>query len=108
MSFRPETSCLPLAVVLATCLDTAHSQDAPTGEPVGKRPYEMVWAGRESDDHPPLIDFETPVDWRVTCEDAEATFTRSREQIKPARRFRTRPQYDEQHGTDDHGVGRDL
>jgi len=49
-------------------------------ERVGKRPYELDWAGRVQDDHPPLIDFETPIEWRVVTKDAVASFQRSREQ----------------------------
>jgi len=49
-------------------------------ETVGERPYEMVWAGRTQDTHPPLIDFENLDGWTVETKDAVATFTRSREQ----------------------------
>jgi len=49
-------------------------------EKVGERPYEMVWAGRTQDDHPPLVDFESLDGWTVQAEDAQATFVRSREQ----------------------------
>jgi len=47
---------------------------------VGERPYEMVWANRNEDDHPPLIDFEDLTGWGVETENAEATFQCSREQ----------------------------
>ena len=47
---------------------------------VGARPYELDWAGRTSDDHPPLIDFEQLDGWTVKTRDAEARFERSREQ----------------------------
>jgi hypothetical protein len=46
----------------------------------GERPYEMVWANRVKDDHPPLIDFEDLIGWRTVLSNAEATFQRSREQ----------------------------
>ncbi len=49
-------------------------------EVVGERPYEMVWANRTEDDHPPLIDFEDLSGWHVESRNAEATFERSREQ----------------------------
>ncbi|MFH1267689.1 MAG: hypothetical protein ABIK89_18390, partial [Planctomycetota bacterium] len=49
-------------------------------EPVGQRPYEMVWAGRTEDTHPALVDFENIEGWTVECEQAEATFTRSRQE----------------------------
>jgi hypothetical protein len=47
---------------------------------VGVRPYELDWAGRMEDDHPPLVDFETMDGWHVETSDAVATFTPSREQ----------------------------
>ena len=49
-------------------------------EVVGERPYEMEWANRTEDDHPPLIDFEDLTGWTVEVDNAEATFERSREQ----------------------------
>lgn len=49
-------------------------------ENIGKRPYELDWAGRLEDDHPPLIDFESDDAWIVTAHNATATFMRSREQ----------------------------
>jgi hypothetical protein len=52
--------------------------DAP--EAVGQRPYEMVWARRDKDDHPPLVDFEDLAGWHVEPTDAVATFSGSREQ----------------------------
>ena len=55
---------------------------APAEEVVGERPYEMVWAGRTQDEHPPLVDFEDLAGWTVECTDAAAAFERSRaEQI---------------------------
>ena len=49
-------------------------------ENVGKRPYEMVRAGRTTDDVPPLVDFEDLAGWRVEVAGARASFSRSREQ----------------------------
>jgi hypothetical protein len=49
-------------------------------ETVGKRPYEMEWAGRVTDDHAPLIDFESNEQWTVSAHNATASFARSREQ----------------------------
>jgi len=49
-------------------------------ENVGKRPYEMVNAGRTTDAHPPLVDFENLNGWTVETVNAEASFTLSREQ----------------------------
>ncbi|MGC8643534.1 MAG: hypothetical protein ACP5XB_27065, partial [Isosphaeraceae bacterium] len=47
---------------------------------VGKRPYELVWAHRHTDDHPPLVDFEDMTGWKVVRENAHATIERTREQ----------------------------
>lgn len=32
------------------------------------RPYELDWAGRKADDHPPLVDFERLDGWRIEAE----------------------------------------
>lgn len=55
-------------------------QCAAQEEKVGKRPYELDWAGRFEDDHPPLVDFEDLTGWTVETKDAEATFVRTREE----------------------------
>ncbi|HUS80613.1 MAG TPA: hypothetical protein VM283_05045, partial [Armatimonadota bacterium] len=47
---------------------------------VGERPYEMVWASRTQDDHPPLVDFEDLDGWTVETVNSVASFERSREQ----------------------------
>ncbi|HID08318.1 MAG TPA: hypothetical protein EYP10_14350, partial [Armatimonadetes bacterium] len=47
---------------------------------VGQRPYEMVWANRTQDTHPPLVDFENLDGWMVEVENAVASIMRSREQ----------------------------
>ena len=49
-------------------------------EIVGKRPYEMDWADRLQDDHPPLVDFESMDGWTVKTANATASFVRTREQ----------------------------
>ncbi|MGQ9731641.1 MAG: hypothetical protein ACUVX8_10260, partial [Candidatus Zipacnadales bacterium] len=49
-------------------------------ETVGVRPYEMDWANRTEDDHPPLVDFEDLTGWTVEAEASVATFERTREQ----------------------------
>ena len=49
-------------------------------EKVGKRPYEMDWAGRTKDTRPPLVDFENLDNWAVHVRDAAASWRRSREQ----------------------------
>ncbi|MFO7903819.1 MAG: hypothetical protein ACQESR_05815 [Planctomycetota bacterium] len=53
---------------------------AEAAENEGERPYEMMWANRTEDDHPPLVDFEDLEGWTVETTDAEASFRRSREQ----------------------------
>lgn len=50
------------------------------GEPVGTRPYEMEWAGRNEDAHPPLVDFENLDAWTVEAVETKAEFGRSRQQ----------------------------
>ncbi len=49
-------------------------------EAVGKRPYEMDWANRFQDDHPPLVDFENLDGWTVKTENSDASIVRTREQ----------------------------
>jgi len=54
---------------------------APTeNEPVGKRPYEMVNAGRNTDTRPAFIDFENLANWKVETGASEAVFRQSRRQ----------------------------
>ncbi|MDD4785719.1 MAG: hypothetical protein PHO07_00985 [Pirellulales bacterium] len=48
--------------------------------PVGKRPYEMDWAGRNEPPRPALVDFENLDGWTVACQQAAATLSRSRQQ----------------------------
>jgi hypothetical protein len=50
------------------------------GDDVGSRPYEMEWAGRATDTHEPLIDFEDAIRWETACDGAVAEFSRSRQQ----------------------------
>ena len=53
---------------------------AVAAEVIGARPYELDWAGRVDDSQPALVDFEDLAGWTVVTRDAEASFTRSREQ----------------------------
>lgn len=48
--------------------------------PVGKRPYEMEWAGRTEAPRPALVDFENLDDWTVSADNSVATLEASREQ----------------------------
>ncbi|MDO4587324.1 MAG: hypothetical protein Q4C95_08510 [Planctomycetia bacterium] len=49
-------------------------------EKVGVRPYEMDWAGRTTDDHEPLVDFESMGKWNLETRNMDATFEQSREE----------------------------
>ena len=53
---------------------------AQTNEGVGPRPYELDWAQRQQDQVAPLVDFEDLSGWQAECQDASATFSRTREQ----------------------------
>ncbi len=66
--------------VVTLCILILLPATALAQEVVGERPYEMDWAGRTEDDHPPLIDFESPGDWTVETENSIAAFERTREQ----------------------------
>ena len=66
------TGCF-LAAMMAAIPGLADSSQA-----VGQRPYELVWAHRDRDDHPPLVDFEDMTGWHVACEHAQATLERTR------------------------------
>ena len=48
--------------------------------PVGKRPYEMEWAGRIEAPRPPLVDFENLENWTVAGNNSVAKLVSSREQ----------------------------
>ncbi len=59
----------------------ASNADEP-GAKVGKRPYELDWAGRSQPNHPQLVDFEDLTGWRVRCRDgAQARLYRSQEEM---------------------------
>ena len=64
--------CCVLCLVGATALGAE--------EIVGRRPYEMDWAGRTDDTRPPQVDFENLEGWTIEFQDAVADFKRSREQ----------------------------
>ena len=74
------SSAMHVAVAGLVLVLLAAAAPGEQAEAVGRRPYEMDWAGRTADDHPPLVDFEDLSGWRVECKDAEARFERSREQ----------------------------
>ncbi len=67
---------LMLLIAVAICASAALAQ-----EQVGQRPYELDWAGRTQDHHPPLIDFEDLTGWTVETGGSEASFERSQEQL---------------------------
>ncbi len=70
----------PAMIVALPTVLVAFVTSAIADEAIGVRPYEMDWAGRTEDDHPPLIDFEGLDGWTVECRDAAATLLRTREQ----------------------------
>ncbi|MDH7570093.1 MAG: hypothetical protein QHJ73_10965, partial [Armatimonadota bacterium] len=49
-------------------------------ETAGNRPYEMVWARRNHDPHPPLVDFSTVAGWSVETHNCDASLAVSGEQ----------------------------
>ena len=65
-----------VVLLVAALLASAGTAD----EVVGKRPYEMDWANRFQDDHPPLVDFESLDGWTVKTENSAASIVRTREQ----------------------------
>jgi hypothetical protein len=66
--------CLLIPVIDG--VSVAGDQDAP----VGRRPYEMDWAGRTEDTRPPTVDFERPEPWTGRGSGRGRPFSRSREQ----------------------------
>lgn len=69
-----------MRMVVLFCLTVWGANASASEETVGKRPYEMEWAGRTADSHPALIDFENLDGWTVVADQAEASLVRSREQ----------------------------
>lgn len=63
-------------ILLLVSAGLAHAAD----DVVGERPYEMVWANRNQDDNPPLVDFETMDGWQVWTKNTAAKIERTREQ----------------------------
>ncbi|MDD4871011.1 MAG: hypothetical protein PHR77_10670, partial [Kiritimatiellae bacterium] len=49
-------------------------------EIIGKRPYEMDWAGRTQDANPALVDFENLDGWTAEGKNMVVKFERTREQ----------------------------
>lgn len=89
---RDDLSCLLVIGLCANCfLSSGNAEEEPTrvvsalnemdkSEPVGERPYEMVWANRK-EKRTPLIDFEDLGGWTAECyAGAQAELRRSREQ----------------------------
>ncbi len=65
------------AVLILALATLGFCQEAST---VGKRPYEMDWAGRTQDDHPPLVDFQDLTGWQAQVQSSVAKLERTREQ----------------------------
>ena len=59
---KPNQEVSMITMLMTSILMAIPSQ---AGESVGERPYEMVWANRNEDDHPPLIDFEDLTGWHL-------------------------------------------
>ncbi len=74
------TEILCTTIFMTTFLATNNISWGEDKEIVGERPYEMEWANRTEDAHPPLVDFEDLTGWRVETSDATAALKRSREQ----------------------------
>ena len=74
------TEILCTTMFMATVLATSNVSWGEDEEVIGQRPYEMEWANRTEDTHPPLIDFEDLTGWQVETINANAQFKRSREQ----------------------------
>ncbi|MGQ9609763.1 MAG: hypothetical protein ACUVWN_10685, partial [bacterium] len=74
-----------IPIILFSVLEPADKEisaqnDIPDNEPVGQRPYEMLWADRR-EEQSPLVDFEDLSGWKVLLYNgASASFSRSREQ----------------------------
>jgi hypothetical protein len=64
-----------LCLFCACAAGVSHAAQA-----VGSRPYEMVWANRDKDIYPPLVDFENLNGWKTETQNATVTFETSREQ----------------------------
>ena len=77
--FRKRCASRLLAILVLAPAINAYAKENDQ-QPIGSRPYEMVWAGRTEDTRPPLVDFEGLDGWTVECRQAEAEWTRSRRQ----------------------------
>lgn len=67
-------------ILLGSFRLTAANDKTSAKEKIGVRPYEMDWAGRDKDDFPPLVDFESMQSWKCEGNGVVATFTQSREE----------------------------
>lgn len=74
-------SMLTAIVLLCNSLQPVNAQEKYENMYSGQRPYELDWAGRYEDDHPPFIDFEKEEAWTVEATDGSATINRSNEEI---------------------------
>ena len=66
--------------VSVACVTLAIGTTIAHADKIGTRPYELDWAKRTQDIRSPLVDFEDQRDWTVACQQAAATWDRSREQ----------------------------
>lgn len=70
------SACVAVFCVVTTVCCAEDVQE----QPVGQRPYEMVWANRTEDAHPALVDFESLAGWTVECVKSQAALVRCRQQ----------------------------
>lgn len=75
---------MSLALIFAVrmfCISNLSASDLPARED-SKRPYEMVWANRTTDENgPALVSFEDPAGWIVTTENAVASLMKADEHL---------------------------
>lgn len=64
-----------ITAVVALCVVAGQALGQAENEPIGSRPYEMVWAQRTEDTRPPLVDFENLDGWTVETADAVAAWS---------------------------------
>ncbi len=76
MRIRLTPLTLSLLVLLTASATVLFAEE----EKVGKRPYEMDWAGRTEEVREPVVDFENLDGWTVHTVNSVASFERSREE----------------------------
>ncbi|MDR3710460.1 MAG: hypothetical protein P4L33_19345 [Capsulimonadaceae bacterium] len=72
MRWRNRCAVLAGAIVLSGLLSVPVQSS--------NRPYEFEWANRTQDEYPPMLDFETPLDWDIRGANSVASIEQSSEQ----------------------------